>query len=473
MNHHGIHAPHHAGRQPVDVGFPLNRGQLLGHGPRRLREAALAIVEAGISRGDPTRGTYIKVRRSGDHLWVDGCEYDLRKIEKIWVIGAGKASMAIALALEDILGDRIDGGVVVAKKPEPRRLRRIEVIAAGHPVPDDDSVRAGRRMLELASAAGPNDIVFAPVTGGSSALANLPPAGVTLEDLQILNNLLLECGEPIEVINVIRRHVCLVKGGRLVQAIQPALAITLTLDTAPEGMPWPDMCLPDPSTFSDAVAVLRDTGLWERTPSGIRAHLLAGVAHPELETNKDFTGFNARMVFVGDPVSVCDAAAVRAAELGFTPIVLGAFIKGEAREVAVTMSGIAREILDRHRPAVPPCALISGGETTVTINNPGGKGGPNQEFALAFALAMSQHGPYACASLDTDGTDGPTPIAGGLTDSTSLARAAAAEIDLREFLRRHASSEALELIGDAVVTGQTGTNLQNIRAIVLGDPKSG
>jgi glycerate-2-kinase len=459
--------------QPVNIGFSVNRYQVLDHGTRRLRAAALSIVEAGISRGDPARGTHSKVRRDGDLLWVDGCEYDLRKIERIWVVGAGKASMAIASALEDILGDRIEGGVIVTKKHDLRRLRRIQVIVAGHPVPDDDSIRGARRMLEVASAARCGDIVFAPVTGGSSALASLPPEGVSLADLQVLNKLLLHCGEPIEVINVVRRHVCLVKGGRLAQAIQPALAATLTLDTAPEGMPWPDMCLPDPTTFLNAIAVLRDLDLWEQTPPAIRAHLLGGVEHPERETIKDFTGMNARMVFVGDPISVCDAAAVKAAELGFTPMILGAFIKGEAREVAIAMAGIAREILDRGRPAVPPCALISGGETTVTIDGPSDRGGPNQEFALAFAVAMSRRGPYACASLDTDGTDGPTAIAGGLTDDTSVPRAAAAGIDLHEALRRHATSEALERLGDVVVTGHTGTNLQNIRAIVLGDPRSG
>ena len=415
-------------------------------------------------------GTLLKVRREGQLLRVDGCDYDLRRIGRILVIGAGKASLPIAAALESVLGDRIDGGVVVTKKGDARRLSRIEVVEAGHPLPDAESLHGARRMLEIAATAREGDLVFAAVTGGSSSLASMPPAGVSLDDLQELHDLLLRCGEPIEIINVVRRHVCLVKGGRLVQVIQPALAVTLTLDTAPEGMPWPDMCLPDPTTFADAVQILRERGLWERTPDAIRAHLLDGIDRPDKETIKDFAGMNARIVFVGDPISACDAAAAKAAALGFEPMVLGTFIEGEAREVAITMAGVAREVVDRGRPIRPPCALISGGETTVTIAGPGGRGGPNQEFALAFAVAMARRGPYACACVDTDGTDGPTTIAGGLTDSSTLWRATKAGIDLREVLRRHASSDALESLGDAVITGHTGTNLQNIRAIVLGGP---
>lgn len=461
-----------AAKKPTPLALPVgvvkNRQQLLDHGTRSLREVALSIVEAAIARGDPVNGTHLKVRREGDRLWVDGRDYDLRQVGRIWVIGAGKASLAIASALEDILGDRIHGGIVVTKKGDTRRLRHIEVIGAGHPVPDADSVRGARRMLDVALAAQEGDIVFAAITGGSSALASLPPDGVSLADLQVLNELLLHCGEPIGVINVVRRHVCLVKGGRLVVAIQPAHVIIITLDTAPEGMPWPDMCLPDPATFADAVKILRDIGLWERTPVTIRTHLLAGQEHPAWETIKDFSGMNARMVFVGDPISVCDAAAARAAELGFAPLVLGTFIEGEAREVAFAMAGIAREVIERGRPAATPCALISGGETTVMLDSASGRGGPNQEFALAFAVKMGRRDHYACASLDTDGTDGPTHIAGGVVDDMTMQRAQEAGVDLRDVLRRHASADALEQLGDAVITGHTGTNLQNIRVIALG-----
>ena len=455
------------GAEP-DAALAVERQRLLDHGPRRLREAALAITEAAIARGDPLRGTLLKVRREGERLWVDGHDYDLRSVGRIWVVGAGKASLAIAAALEQVLGEHLTGGVIVTKKGDDRGLRRIEVIAGGHPIPDTDSMRGARRMLEVAREAGRDDIVFCAVTGGSSALASLPPPGVSLADLQELYRMLLHCGEPIEVINVVRRHACMVKGGRLIEAIDPALAITLTLDTAPEGMPWPDMCLPDPSTFEDTVRILQEVGLWARTPTSIRAHLQQGLHNGELETIKDFSGFRTQMVFVGDPVSVCDAAAARAKELGFSPVVLGTFIGGEAREVAVAMAGIAREVLERDRPAAAPCALISGGETTVTIEGDAGLGGPNQEFAVAFAVAMGRRAPFACASLDTDGTDGPTEIAGGLTDHTTVDRAAAAGIDLVDCLRRHATASALETLDDAVVTGHTGTNLQNIRAIVLG-----
>ena len=457
---------------PVELWLVKNHARLLDHGRRTLRAAALAIVEAGIAGGDPARGTRAKVRCEGARLWVDGVHYDLRRVRRIWVVGAGKASLAIASALEDILGERVAGGVIVTKKGDGRRLRRVDVIEAGHPVPDADSVRGARQMLAVAAAAEAGDIVFAAVTGGSSALASLPPEGVTLEDLRALNELLLRCGAPIAVINVVRRHVCRIKGGRLVAAIQPARAITLTLNTATPEMPWPDMCLADPTTFADAIRILRDLELWERTPASIRDHLLAGIRRPDMETVKSVEGMNAQMVFVGDPVAVCSAAAEKAAELGFAPLVLGTFIEGEAREVATAMAGIGREALDRGRPARPPCALISGGESTVTVSGAGGRGGPNQEFAVAFALKMGARGPFACASIDTDGTDGPTDLAGGVVDDRTAASARDAGIQLVEALRRHTSADALERLGDAVVTGHTGTNLQHIRVVVLGGAES-
>lgn len=453
---------------PTGSGIVKNRAEVAGHGERDLRAAALSIVEAGIARGDPAVGARAKIRRDGRMLWVDGQSYDLDSVGRIWVVGAGKASFTIAAVLEDILGDRIAGGLLATKKGDCRRLKRIEVIEAGHPVPDADSVRAGSRILDIVGAAQAGDLVFAPVTGGASSLAAVPPEGVSLGDLRELNELLLRCGAPIGVINVVRRHACGVKGGRLVAAIHPATAITLTLDTAPDGMPWPDMCLPDPYTVDDAVAVLRDLDLWDRAPASIRAFLTDPARRAEAESVKGFDGFDARMVFVGDPASVCEAAAARACELGFAPMVLGTLIEGEAREVGVCMAGIARGVLERGAPMAPPCALISGGETTVTIEGPAGLGGPNQEFVLAFAAKMGARGPYACASVDTDGTDGPTELAGGLVDGSSMVRARELGIDVAEVLRGHASADALKALGDAVRTGHTGTNLQNLRVILLG-----
>ncbi len=453
--------------------FATNHAQLIDHGNRTLREAALAIVAAGVAGGDPARGTRSRVRCDGDRLWVDGVAHDIGPSGRIWVVGAGKASFASASALEEVLGERIAGGVIVTKKGDGRRLRRVEVIEAGHPIPDADSVRGAQQIMAVSSAARAGDVVFAIVTGGASALAILPPPGVTLEDLQVLNGLLLRCGAPISVINVVRRHVCGIKGGRLVAAIQPARAITLTLNTSAPGFPWPDMCLPDPSTFADAIRILRDLKLWEHTPRSIRDHLDAGTQRPELETVKSIDGMNTQMVFVGDPVAVCDAAAAKARELGFQPLVLGTFVPGEARQVATVLAGIAREAFERGRPVAPPCAIIVGGESTVTVTGDAGRGGPNQELALAFASQMLPCGPFACACIDTDGTDGPTDLAGGVVDDRTTAEAAAIGIHLGDVLRRHDSAAALERLGSAVVTGHTGTNLQHLRVVVLGGAAPG
>ena len=448
-----------------------NRASLLSHGRKELREHALDIVEAGIVGGDPGVGTYKIVNCDGNFLHVGDRCIDLAKIERVYVVGMGKGAFPIAEALESILGERIFRGTVVVKKGEKRRLKRIAIVEGGHPVPDEDSVAGAKQILEIADQAGPRDLVFVAVTGGASALATVCPEGITLSDIQKINELLLNSGAPIRDMNAVRKHLCLLKGGRLVSRIQPAEAITLTLDTRPKGMKWPDVSLPDETTFQDAIEVLRFYDLWDDAPESVRNYLMMGAEHPELETLKTLDGVKGRIFYVGSPLRVLSTAEEKARCLGYQPYILATNIQGESVASGICLAGIANEILLRNRPFPMPCVLISGGETTAAISTNSGIGGPNQEFILGFACEVEEADNFAAVAVDTDGTDGPTQIAGGISDGQTLRRAKAIGVDIKKYLKNHDSSTALSRLDDAIITGNTGTNMKNLRIIVIGSLK--
>jgi glycerate 2-kinase len=445
-----------------------NRDSLLSHGKKELREYVLDIAEAGISGGDPGHGTYKMVKCSETSLCIGDRCIDLNEVNHVYVVGMGKGAFPIAEALESILGDRLFSGLVVVKKGEKRRLKRITITEGGHPIPDENSVAGARKILEIADQAGPKDLVFVAVTGGASALATVCPDGITLADIQKTNELLLNSGAPIRHMNTVRKHLCLLKGGRLVSRIQPAEAITLTLDTRPKGMLWPDVSLPDETTFQDAIEVLNFYDLWAAAPDAVKSYLTEGTRHPELETLKRLEGIKSSIFYVGSPLGVLSSAAKRAEDLGYRAHILATNIHGESLSSGICLAGIANEVLLRNRPFPAPCALLSGGETTTVVNANCGIGGPNQEFILGFAGEVEEADNMAAIALDTDGTDGPTQIAGGIIDGETLRRAKILGIDIKKYLKNHDSSTALSLLDDAILTGNTGTNMKNLRIILIG-----
>ena len=444
-----------------------NYEQLVAGGNRALRKAALDIADAGVRKVIPYDAVKKLVSYRDGMIRIGALEIPDSTVENIYVVGAGKGSFPIARALDEILGNRIRKGFVAVKEGEKRRLEHIEIFESSHPIPDGRSITAADQIIKILNMAGEKDLVFAAITGGSSALVNKPAGEITIEALQDINTKLLNCGAEIGKINTVRKHLCLIKGGRLVQYGQPAMVITLTFDTAPPDMPWPDMCLPDPTTFEAAVQILKDYDLWNGASDSVKEYLLRGRSHPELETVKTLENMHQAIFSVADPRLACSAAAEKARELGYEPYILSTVMEGEAKDVGIVMAGMANEVLERGRPFNAPCALISGGETTVTIQEAHGVGGPNQETVLGFAEKIRHKDGYAFVSMDTDGTDGPCDKAGGIVDGNTIIKAKEKGIHFGKALHEHDSAAVLEKLGDDLVTGHTGTNVMNLRVVVI------
>lgn len=439
---------------------------LADRGERGPRAAALCLVAAGLAACDVVSATGSTVALDGDVLVVAGERYELDPGGRVLVVGAGKASLAIATELERILGDRLDGGAIAIRGDQPQTLRGIEVMGSDHPLPTGRSIAAARRLLSIAESAGERDIVIACFTGGSSSLASLPPEGVSAAEKRDLHELLLSSGISIVEVNTVRKHVSAFKGGRLAAAAAPARLINLTVsDVAGDHIDAiTDPSVADTSRAGDAIAILYGHGLWERVPASIRDHLQSAAAE-----SPDLSGTTIQTVLLVTGATACEAMANEALALELNPVVISTSLEGEARQIGRLLANLARESGDRGSPFARGTAMLGcGGESTVTLAREGsfGEGGPNQEAAIAAALEL-EGAPVAAVFIDTDGSDGGTLHAGAIVDGRTIERAAAAGIDLRSALLEHRSQVALTALEDALVTGPTGTNVNDLFAIVV------
>jgi glycerate-2-kinase len=428
-------------------------------------------VEAGLAAVDPAAGLTRMVQLHGDDLVVAGRHYDLAAVRRVIVLGAGKATLPIAEGLSALLGDRISAGLVVVQRGAGRPVPGIEVWEADHPVPSLDSLAAAESLLALAGSATADDLVITAFTGGSSALASLPPQGISFGAKQELHRILLASGLRIEQINAVRKHVSAFKGGRLAQAAAPAPVINLTLPDVTSGRLdcITDPTVPDESSLAEVVAVLRGRGLWDRIDPGIRAHL----SRPDAES-PDLSGLDLHTVLVTDGERACAAMSAAAVELGLAPYVFGTRIEGESSTLGALLGTLAVESVRYGRPFTPPCALIgAGGEAVVTLSGhpprPLPAGGPNQETALAFARALPSDEPILVAGvfLDSDGSDGGTHAAGAVVDGRTPVRALELDVDLSLALLEHRSTATLAGLGELIVIGPTGTNISDLWAVVI------
>ena len=380
------------------------------------------------------------------------------------VVGCGKAAGSMAKAVEDHWPGELSG-MVVTRYGYHVPTRRIEVVEAAHPVPDEAGRKAAERMLKMVQGLSADDLVLFLVSGGGSALLSLPAPGLTLADKQAINKALLKSGANITEMNCVRKHLSAVKGGRLAAVCAPAKVITLAISDIPGDDPAVIASGPtvaDGTTFADAVAILEKYGITE--PKAVVDHLRA--AKEETPKPGDPRLANAELHMVAAPQMSLEAAAEIARKAGVSPVILGDAIEGEAREVAMVHAGIARQVRRHGQPAARPCVLLSGGETTVTVRGKG-RGGRNAEFLLALAVALGgEPGIHALAG-DTDGVDGTEDNAGALLAPDSLSRAAQHNLDAKKMLADNDGYSFFSGLGDLVVTGPTLTNVNDFRAILI------
>ena len=380
------------------------------------------------------------------------------------VVGAGKAAAAMAAAVEANWVGPIEG-LVVTRYGHGAPCKHIEVVEAAHPVPDAAGREAARRILEKVQGLGPDDLVLCLISGGGSALLALPAPGLTLEDKQAVNKALLRSGAHIGEMNCVRKHLSAIKGGRLAVAAAPARVISLAISDVPGddlSVIASGPTVPDKTTCAEAIAVLEKYKI--DAPRAIMDHLTG----PSAETPKpgDERFSRVENILIATPQDALEAAAKVASSRGYQPLILGNALEGEARDVALVHAGIAKQVATFGQPIAPPCAIISGGETTVTVRG-NGRGGRNTEFLLALALALGGQEGIAAIAADTDGIDGSEDNAGALVLPDTLARAEAAGIDVKAHLANNDAYGVFSGLGDLLMTGPTRTNVNDFRVILV------
>lgn len=443
---------------------------------------AEAIFRAGLARVDPLGMMERVLTLSGDVLRVTTeteCHaYDLGRYRRIFVLGAGKASARMALGLERLLGGRIAAGVVAVKEGYVERLSRIRLLEAAHPVPDERGVAAAREVLALAGEAGPEDLVIVLVSGGGSAILaapiDLPGHRLTLADKQATTRTLLACGANIQEINRVRKKLSAVKGGRLARAIAPAHCLGLLLsdvvgddlDVIASGP-----TVPDPTTGAEALAVLERYGVADAIAPealAILSDVAAGCA-PDTPKADDPAFVNARTVLIGTNHQALLAARDKAGALGYNTIVLTSHLTGESREMANLFLGVARDVAEHGLPLARPACVIAGGETTVTLRG-AGKGGRNQEMALAFLAGLARDPRNAedavFLAASTDGSDGPTDATGAFASLAILRRGNRLGLDPDRYLAENDAYRYFEAARGLLITGPTNTNVCDIKVLL-------
>jgi hydroxypyruvate reductase len=423
-----------------------------------LRRQALAIFKAALRAANPAEAVARHLSRE-----------NFTRYRHIYVVGAGKASAAMARATERVLGRRIAGGLLNVKYGHIAPLRRIALNECGHPVPDRQGVEGARRIAEIAAGAGADDLVLCLISGGASALLPLPADPITLDEKQEVTRLLLACGANIHEINAVRKHISRIKGGQLARLAYPARVLSLLLsDVIGDDLDviGSGPTAPDASTFARAREILEKYGIFDRVPASVRARIQQGERDgiPETPKHGDPIFKRVRNVVIGSNRLAVDAAAARARQMGFRTLVLSTFVEGETREIARMHAAIAKEIVHAGRPLKPPACIVTGGETTVTLRGDG-LGGRNQEFVLAAALDIAGLPNVAVLSAGTDGSDGPTDAAGAIADGRTIQRDPRASA----FLARNDSYRYFEALGDLIVTGPTHTNVMDVRLILVGE----
>jgi hydroxypyruvate reductase len=429
------------------------------------------IFSAGLGAVGPESAVKRNVRLTGRKLQVGEKTYSLDDFQRIFVTGVGKGTAPMAKALEDILGDHLTAGWIIVKYDHGLPLGKIRVFEAAHPVPDNAGLEAARFVLQRLAECTEKDLVICAFSGGGSALFPSVRPPLTFEGKQKITRLLLECGATINEINCIRKHMSLGKGGQLAKIAYPATVISLFLSDVvgdPLDVIASGPTVPDTSTFADCLGIVERFGIADRVPPDVFRFFKDGAEGLLEETPKagDIVFQRNQNLVVGSNRAALLAAEEQAVQLGYNTRILSSFIEGEAREVAAIMAAIGKEIIESGHPLPPPACILAGGETTVTIHGQG-KGGRNQELALAAAIAAKGWPRITILSAGTDGSDGPTDAAGAFADGNTFRDAVQLGLNPRSYLLNNDSYNFFDKLGQLFRTGPTRTNVMDVICLLV------
>ena len=452
-----------------------NREQIIKNGKtptiRRARSLALMSIECALNAADPKLLMHQKVKVENLCLSIGDRFFDLGSFKHVYVVGGGKAGAAMAQALEETLGTHITAGTVNVPRGNKQGKSLIELNETSHPIPDPAGVAGTNRMITIAEKAKENDLVICLISGGGSSLMPLPREGVTLEDKRAVTDALLKSGAAINEINIVRKHLSAFKGGWLAKKAYPATVVNMILSDV-MGDPLDAIAsgptVPDPSTFSDAQKTLEKHNLWETVPASVRKVFSEGIQGLLEETPKPGDAVFAKVhnVLIGNNRTACQAAAKCLKREGLKTILFDKPLEGEARQMGKALASFATKVTDYSFSLQKPLAVVAGGETTVEVKGKG-LGGRNQELALAAALNLTDAQTCVIASLNTDGVDGPTNSAGAIIDGYTINRSLRAGLDPEKSLAENDSYTFFAKLGDLLLTGPTGTNVNDISVIVI------
>lgn len=423
------------------------------------------VIGAGLRAADPSHALLSRVHRTGHRLQVGRRSYDLRSFDRVVVVGAGKASARMAQTIERVLGVYLDGGLIVAKTGHRLPTKRITVIEAGHPVPNRTGLKAAERLRARVAELGPRDLLIVLLSGGASSLIPAPVEGVSLADKQTITQLLLRSGATIQEINVVRKHLSTIKGGRLAEATNARIVTLILSDVIGDELTaiGSGPTTPDPSTYREAIAIMKRRRIWTKAPASIRRHLQRGDRGEIGETPKPGTARFRRVQheIIGNNEMALGAAAQAAQRAGLQTIRFSMPLVGEASTAGKTFASLAERLSEGKGIVRRPYCIVAGGEPTVIVTGRG-KGGRAQEFAAAAACKIAGLHKVWVAAIGTDGTDGPTDVAGALVSGATLDQAERKGLNLCRALSEHNTYPALHALKSHIVTGPTGTNVNDL-----------
>lgn len=465
-----------------------------------MRQKATAILQKAIEAVDPGSAIRNCCNISKSILRIKEQRFNLARFSRVFIIGGGKAAASMARAMENILRDHLTDGAVTVKydhtlpSSKKEKNEKIHITEAAHPVPDSNGLHGSEQIMNLVSHADADTLIMCLISGGASALMPLPAGDITLKEKQATTRLLLRCGATIHEINTIRKHLSRIKGGQLTKAAHPATVVTLILsDVVGDDLDiiGSGPTVADRSTFGNCMEILHKYKLTHTVPTGVLKHFEKGVAGTIPETPKpgDPLFNNTWNMIIGNNFGALSSASRAAEEMGYTPLILSSTITGETRDVALVHAAIAKEVLKTGNPVKPPACLLSGGETTVTLQDAYiegvSLGGRNQEFALAFAMEIGQDqeekknfqnhqkdkkrksGTIVLISAGTDGSDGPTDAAGAMVDTGTLQKALHMGLDPQHYLKHNDAYHFFDKLDNLIKTGPTHTNVMDIRIILI------